>query len=210
MPYSCCCTVRRQGRARRGAARTAPLFALREVRLLCAAATYLDKAPPTHPLESVWPIATAQPIHVRPTITSVVVQVCNLPAGHTLFWLNGSRWAAVSGQVYNASTGCITAILTGISVLSVTQLAGTPFAVVMLPPPTVTSLVGPAAPVAVRTAATATIGFADDSGADAGPYTVAVWDKASGQVVYDTQPGAANGADPVTALTGGAVQIHRR
>lgn len=111
---------------------------------------------------------------------------------------------------HNASTGCITAILTGISVLSVTQLAGTPFAVVMLPPPTVTSLVGPAAPVAVRTAATATIGFADDSGADAGPYTVAVWDKASGQVVYDTQSGAANGADPVTALTGGAVQIHRR
>jgi hypothetical protein len=36
-----------------------------------------------------------------------------------------------------------------------------------------------------------------------------IWDKATSEIIYDNQPGAADDADPVTALGGGSIVIHR-
>ena len=36
---------------------------------------------------------------------------------------------------------------------------------------------------------------------------IEIWDSGSGAIVYDTQPGAADGADPVTPLAGGSIAI---
>ena len=37
---------------------------------------------------------------------------------------------------------------------------------------------------------------------------VKVWNVATGEVIYDTQPGAPDNALPTTALNGGAIQVH--
>ena len=40
-------------------------------------------------------------------------------------------------------------------------------------------------------------------------FRIKIWEKATGKVVYDTQRGAADTADPTTALGGGAIIIHK-
>ena len=37
---------------------------------------------------------------------------------------------------------------------------------------------------------------------------IKVWNVATGQVIYDTQPGAPDNATPTTSLNGGAIQVH--
>jgi hypothetical protein len=39
---------------------------------------------------------------------------------------------------------------------------------------------------------------------------IEIWDTGSGAIVYDTQPGAADGADPVTPLAGGSIAVGSR
>jgi hypothetical protein len=36
-----------------------------------------------------------------------------------------------------------------------------------------------------------------------------IWDKTTGAIVYDSQLGAADGADPTTVLSGGSIFIHK-
>jgi len=40
-------------------------------------------------------------------------------------------------------------------------------------------------------------------------FRIKIWDKASGTVVYDNMLGAAEGANPTTALGGGSIVIHK-
>jgi PKD repeat protein len=40
-------------------------------------------------------------------------------------------------------------------------------------------------------------------------FRIKIWDKATGEVVYDNQPGAAEDADPVTVIGGGSIVIHK-
>jgi len=40
-------------------------------------------------------------------------------------------------------------------------------------------------------------------------FRIKVWDKATGEVVYDNQPGAADTTDPVTEVRGGSIVIHK-
>jgi len=40
-------------------------------------------------------------------------------------------------------------------------------------------------------------------------FRIKIWDLATGEVVYDTQPGDPNYADPVTALGGGSIVVHK-
>jgi hypothetical protein len=40
-------------------------------------------------------------------------------------------------------------------------------------------------------------------------FRIKIWDKATGQVIYDNQLGAGDGADPITALGGGSIVIHK-
>ena len=39
-------------------------------------------------------------------------------------------------------------------------------------------------------------------------FRIRIWDQATGEVVYDNEPGAADGADPITAVVKGAIVIH--
>jgi PKD repeat protein len=39
---------------------------------------------------------------------------------------------------------------------------------------------------------------------------IKIWDKATGQVIYDNQPGAADNDDPTTKIGGGSIQVHAR
>jgi hypothetical protein len=48
----------------------------------------------------------------------------------------------------------------------------------------------------------------DNGGATSDKFRLKIWDKNSGTVVYDTQPGAATTAAPTTALGGGRIQVH--
>jgi uncharacterized protein YjbI with pentapeptide repeats len=62
---------------------------------------------------------------------SVTITDCNLGTGNVLYYWTGSAWAAVSGQSYSAGPpACVTTTITPASGPSITQLAGTPFAVV--------------------------------------------------------------------------------
>jgi PKD repeat protein len=49
----------------------------------------------------------------------------------------------------------------------------------------------------------------DGAGGGADTFRLKVWDVATGTVVYDTQPGAADTAAPTTPLGGGAIVIHQ-
>ncbi len=37
---------------------------------------------------------------------------------------------------------------------------------------------------------------------------IKIWDKTSGEVIYDNKPGAADTADPTTTLGGGSIVVH--
>lgn len=41
-------------------------------------------------------------------------------------------------------------------------------------------------------------------------FRIKVWQRASGEVVFDTQPGAADTEDPTTVVEGGSIVIHKR
>jgi hypothetical protein len=40
-------------------------------------------------------------------------------------------------------------------------------------------------------------------------FRIKIWDKGTGDIVYDNQIGTADGADPITALGGGSIVIHK-
>jgi hypothetical protein len=39
-------------------------------------------------------------------------------------------------------------------------------------------------------------------------FRIKIWDKSTGSVIYDNQPGAPDTADPTTAVGGGSIRIH--
>ena len=61
---------------------------------------------------------------------------CNLGGGSVVYYYDDTttQWAEVSGQTYNASTGCVTFTLGTASTPSLTQLSGTVFGVQDVPP----------------------------------------------------------------------------
>jgi hypothetical protein len=54
---------------------------------------------------------------------------CNLASGNTVYWWTGAQWSAVSVQVYDVDTGCVTITLDATTAPSTAQLTGTEFAV---------------------------------------------------------------------------------
>jgi hypothetical protein len=40
-------------------------------------------------------------------------------------------------------------------------------------------------------------------------FRIKIWDKATGEVIYDNQLGESDNADPTTALQGGSIVIHK-
>ena len=60
------------------------------------------------------------------SFTSVQVTDCNLAGGSVVYYYDDttSQWAEVSGQTYNASTGCVTFTLGTASTPSLAQLSG--------------------------------------------------------------------------------------
>jgi hypothetical protein len=40
-------------------------------------------------------------------------------------------------------------------------------------------------------------------------FRIKIWDKVTGEVIYDNQSGARDSADPVTAIGGGSIVIHK-
>ncbi|MCU0487070.1 MAG: hypothetical protein MUC85_13280, partial [Anaerolineales bacterium] len=40
-------------------------------------------------------------------------------------------------------------------------------------------------------------------------FRIKIWDKVTGEVIYDNQAGARDAADPVTAIGGGSIVIHK-
>ena len=41
-------------------------------------------------------------------------------------------------------------------------------------------------------------------------FRIKIWDKATGEVVYDNQLGIADTADPTTEIQGGSIVIHKK
>jgi len=41
-------------------------------------------------------------------------------------------------------------------------------------------------------------------------FRIKIWDKATGAIVYDNQMGAADDANPTTAIQGGSIVIHKK
>jgi hypothetical protein len=54
---------------------------------------------------------------------------------------------------------------------------------------------------------TATDGQINNSGVDT--FRIKIWNKATGETVYDNQVGAPDSADPTTAISGGSIVIHK-
>jgi DNA uptake protein ComE-like DNA-binding protein len=65
------------------------------------------------------------------TFATLTVKDCNLNGGNTMYWRNGTVWAAVVPQSYSA--GCATATLSSTSSPTIAQLTGTVFAVAYTP-----------------------------------------------------------------------------
>jgi hypothetical protein len=42
-----------------------------------------------------------------------------------------------------------------------------------------------------------------------GKFRIKIWDKVNSEIVYDNQPGAADDADPVFAIEGGSIVVHK-
>ncbi len=40
-------------------------------------------------------------------------------------------------------------------------------------------------------------------------FRIKIWNKATGEVIYDNQPGAPDMADPTTVIQGGSIVIHK-
>ena len=61
---------------------------------------------------------------------------CNLAGGSVVYYYDDttSQWTEVSGQTYNASTGCVTFTLGASSSPSLAQLSGTVFGARTYPP----------------------------------------------------------------------------
>ncbi len=61
---------------------------------------------------------------------------CDLGGGSVVYYYDGatSQWAEVSGQAYNASTGCVTFTLGASSTPSLAQLSSVTFGVQDVPP----------------------------------------------------------------------------
>ena len=68
--------------------------------------------------------------------SSVQVTDCNLAGGSVVYYYDPTtgEWAEVSGQSYNASTGCVTFTLGATTTPSLTQLSGVIFGVQDVPP----------------------------------------------------------------------------
>lgn len=89
----------------------------------------------SNPTTEAFPTGTTAPayfdVNTSPdsTFSSVTVTVCQL-SGTTLYWYDptGAGWTAVSSQLYDSATGCITATLTLDTSPNTTQLGGTAFA----------------------------------------------------------------------------------
>jgi hypothetical protein len=41
-------------------------------------------------------------------------------------------------------------------------------------------------------------------------FRIKIWDSATGETVYDNQPGASDDADPITELGGGSIVVHNK
>ena len=67
------------------------------------------------------------------TFSTVALKNCNLASGDSLDWWNGTAWLPVNPQTYDAGTGCVTVTLSESSSPMISQLGGTPFAVVNAP-----------------------------------------------------------------------------
>ncbi len=68
--------------------------------------------------------------------SSMQVTDCNLAGGSVVYYYDGttSQWADVSGQTYNAGTGCVTFTLSDTTTPSLAQLSSTVFGVQDVPP----------------------------------------------------------------------------
>jgi hypothetical protein len=68
--------------------------------------------------------------------SSLQVTDCDLAGGSVVYYYDAttSQWTAVSGQTYDAATGCVTFTLGTASTPSLTQLSGTEFGVEDVPP----------------------------------------------------------------------------
>ena len=44
--------------------------------------------------------------------------------------------------------------------------------------------------------------------ATAGKFRIKIWDKVTGNIIYDNQMGGSDGVDPSTAIAGGSIVIH--
>jgi hypothetical protein len=92
------------------------------------------------------PAANYFDLHVAPgsTYTGLNVTICN--GGNIVYWWDASAttWRPVSPQQLDAQSGCVTMTLTPQSSPSMTQLAGTPLAVMTdrTPPVTTAALTG--------------------------------------------------------------------
>lgn len=67
------------------------------------------------------------------TFSTVALKNCNLASGDSLDWWSGSAWLPVNPQTFDAGTGCVIATLSQTSSPMISQLGGTPFAVVNAP-----------------------------------------------------------------------------
>lgn len=60
--------------------------------------------------------------------TSASLRTCDLNGTDTVYWYNGTSWAPVSSQSFDATTGCATMTITSTTSPNLTNLAGTVFA----------------------------------------------------------------------------------
>jgi hypothetical protein len=100
-------------------------------------------------------------------LESLTILNCNLNGGTNVYWWNGTAWALVSNQTYDAKTGCVTVTVNSTTVPTVSQLTGTVFAAGS--PPTTT---------AVATTA------------DGKPYAAGTWTNQSVTVAFTCTAGA--------------------
>jgi hypothetical protein len=107
-------------------------------------------------------------------LTGLTITDCHLNGGTTVSWWDGTAWVLASNQTYDATTGCVTALVTATSSPNLGQMAGTVFAAGS--PPTTT---------AVATTA------------DGQPYAAGTWTNQSVTVAFTCTAGATPSA-PVT------------
>ena len=133
------------------------------------------------------------------SFSSVQVTDCNLAGGSVVYYYNSTttQWAEVSGQAYNAGTGCVTFTLGTGSTPSLSQLSGTIFGVQDVPP----SLTLPGAQsVPYHDALSVPVSATDPQGGDV--LTLSATGLPGGLTFTDNGNGTGTAAGTVTAAPG--------